>query len=55
MNWQSRFIEWKALLDYACEHREELEANGKMVSIVWTLQRHWQGINSLRQEMPDVG
>lgn len=47
---RNRLLEWKALLDYLCEHRLELEILGKMTALVLCLQRHWQAITI---EVPD--
>lgn len=49
MNWQSRFREWKALFDWATEHRVELEAKGRMTAIVYCLQRHWGDMQRLKE------
>ena len=47
---QNRLLEWKALLGYLREHRQELEILGKMTALVLCLQRHWQ---SIKIEVPD--
>ncbi len=39
---RNRYLEWKALLDYLYEHREELETKDRMRALVLCLQRHWQ-------------
>jgi len=47
---QNRLLEWKALLSYLREHRQELEIQGKMTALVLCLQMHWQ---TIKTEMPD--
>jgi hypothetical protein len=48
ITWQDRYAEWKALLDYLSEHREELEKNGRMRALVICLQRHYVDMKRLK-------
>lgn len=46
--WQVRYLEWKALFDYCCENRLELEAKDRIRAMVFCLQRHWQDMRRLQ-------
>lgn len=46
----NRYLEWKALLDYCRDNRDELEKKGRMTALVLCLQRHWQ---EAIKEVPD--
>lgn len=49
MDWRTRYHEWKALLGYCRERRQELEAKGRTAALVRCLQRHWQDCCKLKQ------
>ena len=49
INWEERYDEWKALFDYCCENRLELETSGRMRAFVFCLQRHWQDMLRLKE------
>ena len=50
---ETRFREWRVLLDYLIEHREELEAKGRIRVLVLCLQRHWQDMLRLKEKGKD--
>ena len=45
-----RYHEWKALYNFCCEHRIELEEMDRMKALVLCMQRHWQ---EAVKEVPD--
>ncbi len=49
MTWKDRYLEWRALYEWACEHRLELERTGKMRAITLCLQAHWADMLKLRK------
>lgn len=47
---QDRYLKWKALLNYCCKNRVELEEKGRMRVLVPYLQKLWQ---EAIKEIPD--
>lgn len=45
-----RYLEWRALFGYCCEHREELESEGRMTAMVFCLQGHWRNMVELKEQ-----
>lgn len=49
LKWEERYREWRALFEYCCENRLELEEKGRMRAFILCLQRHWQDMMRLKR------